>query len=386
MSSTSSTAAHAIPILLLKTRSQPDDTYEEHFSGPKPAGVDASIIHSFSPAFVPVLEHTPNARALSHLGNLLRTGELKRRYGGMIYTSQRAVEAWAEVVHAVENDPTSQRPSQRPQNDPPDPFADMELLTPFPIYVVGPATERALTTLTSQSTAVPHSPFNRLNPSIYGAHTGNGANLAAYILRHYEQLQREHHFTYFEAPRLPFIPLLGMSSQNYGRKRLEKDDPRLKKKPLLFLVGEVRRDVIPRTLAAAEDRIEVEEVEVYATRVMSMFQREFEGTCRRLDEKEKDRVRVVVVFSPQGSDIMLRGIGYLDENARPTERARKRWWQDGGAANGHARWVVVTIGPTTRDYLRDRCGIEPDASAEKPSPEGLRKEIEEFLNQKNVTL
>lgn len=386
MSSTSSTATHTIPILLLKSCSQPDDTYEEHFSSPTPAGFDASSIHSFSPAFVPVLEHTPNAPALSHLGNLLRTGALKRKYGGIIFTSQRAVEAWADVVHAVENDPTSQQPFKQPQTDPPDPFADMELLTPFPIYVVGPATERALTILTSQSAAVPHSSFSRLNPSIYGAHTGNGANLAAYILRHYEQLQREHYFTYFEAPRLPFIPLLGMSSQNYGRKRLEKDDSRLKKKPLLFLVGEVRRDVIPKTLAAAEDRIEVEEVEVYATQVRSTFQRDFEGTCRRLDEEDKDRVRVVVVFSPQGSDVMLRGIGYLDENGRPTEIARKRWWRDAGGESGHARWIVVTIGPTTGDYLRDRCGVEPDACAEKPSPEGLRKAIEEFLRQKNVAV
>lgn len=384
MSSVSSSSTNAIPILLLKTRSQPDDTYEEHFSSPTPAGFEASNIHSFSPTFVPVLEHTRNAPALSHLGNLLRTGELKRKYGGIIFTSQRAVEAWADVVHAVESDRASRQPSQQQQSDPPDPFADMELLTPFPIYVVGPATERALTTLTSQSAAMQQSPFSRLNPSVYGAHTGNGANLAAYILRHYEQLQREHYFTYFEAPRLPFIPLLGMSSQNYGRKRLEKDDARLKKKPLLFLVGEVRRDVIPKTLAAVEDRIEVEEVEVYATQVMSAFERDFEGTCRRLDEEDRDCVRVVVVFSPQGSDVMLKGIGYLDENGRATEMAKNRWWHDGRGERGQARWVVVTIGPTTRDYLRDKFGVEPDASAEKPSPEGLRRVIEEFLRQKNI--
>ncbi|KAK5942375.1 hypothetical protein PMZ80_004938 [Knufia obscura] len=392
MPSTSSPATpRTIPVLLLKTRSQPDDTYEEHFSNTTATSPDreASSTYTFSPHFIPVLEHTQNAPALSHLGDLLRTGELKRNYGGMIFTSQRAVEAWADTVHAVENDSPSAQPHQ-PQSDPPDPFSNMDMLTPFPLYVVGPATERALTTLTVQSAAIPHSPFRRLNTSIHGAHTGNGANLATFILRHYEQLHREHYFTYFEAPRLPYVPLLGMSSQNYGRKRLEADDPRLRKKPLLFLVGEVRRDVIPRTLAGAEDRIEVEEVEVYATGVMEGFEREFVGLCKRLDEEDAggSGVRAVVVFSPQGSDVMLRGIGYLDGNGRATEKARRRWWQDEGGANVNAqvRWIVVTIGPTTRDHLRDTFGVEPDVCAEKPSPEGLRRGVEAFLREKNVTV
>lgn len=99
-------------------------------------------------------------------------------------------------------------------------------------------------------------------------------------------------------------------------------------------------------------------------------------------------MRAVVVFSPQGSDVMLRGIGYLDGNGRATEKARRRWWQDEGGANVNAqvRWIVVTIGPTTRDHLRDTFGVEPDVCAEKPSPEGLRRGVEAFLREKNVTV
>ena len=393
MTSSPLTKPHRIPVLLLKTRSQPDDTYEEHFSASTPADSDASKTYSFTPHFIPVLEHTQNAPALSHLGTLLRTGDLKRKYGGMIFTSQRAVEAWADVVHSVENESSSPQPTtQSRPSDRPDPFADLELLTPFPLYVVGPATERALTTLISQSQAqgtdAPRSRprFTNLNPTIHGAHTGNGANLASFILRHYEQLQREHYFTYFEAPRLPYVPLLGMSSQNYGRVRLEGDDPRLRKKPLLFLVGEIRRDVIPKTLAAAEqeERIEVDEVEVYATGVMGSFEGDFEECCSMLDGEGRGGVRAVVVFSPQGSDGMLRRIGYLDGEGSVTERARRRWWDGGGDEDGEPRWIIVTIGPTTRDHLKDKLGVVPDVCADKPSPEGLRRGIEEFLRRHNV--
>lgn len=87
-----------IPVLLLKTKSTPNDNYEEHFSRDG----------RFAPQFVPVLEHTFNAANLQKLrrvlsdgndGVYLRDGE--RRYGGMIFTSQRAVEAFAAVVREV---------------------------------------------------------------------------------------------------------------------------------------------------------------------------------------------------------------------------------------------------------------------------------------------
>lgn len=384
----------SIPVLLLKTRSQPDDTYEECFASKatraSAAGAfEEALPFDFAPHFIPVLEHTHNTSTLAGLENQLRYAELKRKYGGMIFTSQRAVEAWAAAVYNVQQDQRTLHGAVRgdSRNTSSDPFADLELLTPFPLYVVGPATERALQILASGGrTKKPGqtSVYAKLNTSIHGAQTGNGAALASFILEHYNQQHREHWFEYFEAPRLPFIPLLGMSSQNYGRKRLEKDDDRLKKKPLLFLVGEVRRDIIPKTLqdqVSQARQIQVDEIEVYRTEVMKSFEDDFAGLVDELDYSQKNGTRVIVVFSPQGSDIMLKRIGYLDNQGQQTERATHRWWQRRSTVK-EGGWIVVTIGPTTRDYLKDELGIEPDICSRKPNPESLRACIEAFLKEK----
>ena len=98
-----------IPVLLLKTRSQPHDAYEEYFSGSLSATTsDGRVISTdgsttvFLPEFVPVLEHRPNTENLTQLEQLLASGGLAGRYGGMIFTSQRAVEAWGDVVRRIE--------------------------------------------------------------------------------------------------------------------------------------------------------------------------------------------------------------------------------------------------------------------------------------------
>jgi len=186
-----------------------------------------------------------------------------------------------------------------------------------------------------------------------------------------------------------------MSSQNYGRKRLERDDPRLAKKSLLFLVGEVRRDIIPKTLSNAEDpdRIVVDEVEVYRTEVMKSFEADLQAACNKLDtevqSESSEDLRAVVVFSPQGSDATLRRIGYLDSDGKPTANSSTRWHQQRTETKSSeqvdyqtkTKWILVTIGPTTRDYLKDKLGVEPDVCAEQPSPEGLKKGIEDFLTR-----
>ena len=91
----------AIPVLLLKTRTVPDDGYDEYFST-QPADLEGRV--KFRPIFVPVLEHMPNAENLQRLEGLLRDGQLKERYGGMIFTSQRAVEGWRGVVERFEGE------------------------------------------------------------------------------------------------------------------------------------------------------------------------------------------------------------------------------------------------------------------------------------------
>lgn len=95
------------PIFLLKTRSSPNDSYEEYFSA------DDSPFH---PTFIPVLEHRYNEPNLQKVKQLLLSDAFSRnpesqdgqtatttttheqKYGGIIFTSQRAVEGFARIV------------------------------------------------------------------------------------------------------------------------------------------------------------------------------------------------------------------------------------------------------------------------------------------------
>lgn len=87
---------HAVPVLLLKTRSTPGDSYEDTLS--------AAALHdgrSLSPRFIPVLRHRFHEDGLDTVKKLLRNRQISRdadaSYGGIIFTSQRAVEAFAHV-------------------------------------------------------------------------------------------------------------------------------------------------------------------------------------------------------------------------------------------------------------------------------------------------
>jgi hypothetical protein len=104
MTSPKSPYAIPIPILLLKTKSTPNDSYEEYFSS-------TSSLPLFAPIFVPVLEHRSDVQNLEVVKRSLRDGgdgALKGRkmgrYGGMIFTSQRAVEGFAGVVEELEGE------------------------------------------------------------------------------------------------------------------------------------------------------------------------------------------------------------------------------------------------------------------------------------------
>lgn len=87
-----------VTLFLLKTRSTPHDVYEEYFSAEgRLNGCDAS------PTFVPVLEHTLLDDGINQVRNLLQEKKINASgdegtYGGAIFTSQRAVEAFAKLV------------------------------------------------------------------------------------------------------------------------------------------------------------------------------------------------------------------------------------------------------------------------------------------------
>jgi len=202
-------------------------------------------------------------------------------------------------------------------------------LQDIPIYTVGPATSRALR-------AIPQDP--PLN--IYGSDTGNGEALAHYMLDHYGEW--------------------------YEKKEV--------KSPLLFLVGEQRRDIIPKTLmdSALPDhrRIQVDELIVYGTGVMESFEENF---TQLLLQTEAKTMRWVIVFSPTGCEAMLRSLDLLDPEtgkARARQQVTKR------------NTFVATIGPTTRDFLRQKFDFEPDVCAIKPSPEGVEESIRRYLKDK----
>jgi uroporphyrinogen-III synthase len=200
-------------------------------------------------------------------------------------------------------------------------------LQDIPIYTVGPATSRALR-------SIPQNP--PLN--IYGEEMGNGEALAFYMLEHYASW-------YKDSEVLP---------------------------SLLFLVGDQRRDIIPKTLMNPElskdKRIQVDEIVVYGTGVMTSFEQDF---CRILEQTKETSHRWVVVFSPTGCEAMLRALGMLD----PETGKAKEQFERGDT-------FIATIGPTTRDFLKNEFGYEPDVCAEKPSPDGVMDGIRKFLDSK----
>lgn len=187
------------------------------------------------------------------------------------------------------------------------------------IYVVGPATAAAIVALG----------FTASN--VYGADCGNGAALADYILSQH--------------PSSPSPP------------------PALK--PLLFLVGEIRRDVIHKALAGAG--IPMQEMVVYETRVMPGFRGAFEEAVW---ETRKARRRWVIVFSPQGAEVALDVLNAGDSGEGEKEGGR------GGEKEGEGEWRLAAIGPTTEEFLKEKVGRAPDVVAKKPTPVSLWEALE----------
>lgn len=304
------------PVYLLKTKSSPGDSYEEHF--------EKLANGRFKPIFVPVLEHRFRDEPLRALkrhaerfafaggseadARRKATNNPAKKYGGIIFTSQRAVDAFASIVAKLD-------PSKLNM------FFDKDM----PLYVVGPATARGVKAL-------------NLPCPVVGEETGNGEALAKFILEYSKTLSPE--VTHLNNQKLP----------------------------LLFLVGEQRRDIIPKTLESenlpAADRIAVQEVIVYETGEMATFEEEF---MELLQAAKAARIKEqwVVVFSPQGCGAMLNALGWLDEKSAKFSPAHRE------VLMGPMKTSIATIGPTTRDFLKEEFGFEPDVCAEQPSPEGV---------------
>ncbi|CAK7234089.1 uroporphyrinogen-III synthase [Sporothrix bragantina] len=327
------TSPSPIPVFLLKTKSSPTDAYEDLLAGPTEAG-------SLAPIFVPVLQHCFVDDGVAQVKDLLgrrqiTNGRLQSdsgaRYGGMIFTSQRAVEAFNKIVKEGHASPKDAASSSWPH------------LQNVPIYSVGPATTRALR-------AVEQEPPLQVS----GDHTGNGEDLAFYIQEDYAGWKR---------------PQATATDSAIAETRAAAQASAIL--PLLFVVGEKRRDIIPKVLMgggsdAGPPYIGVDEIAVYGTGEMPSFADDFE---RELEATKKRAVRWVVVFSPTGCDSMLKALGLLDPE---TGKARE-------PASRSRTTYIATIGPTTRAYLQDTFGFEPDVCADEPSPEGVLRGITQFM-------
>ena len=170
------------------------------------------------------------------------------------------------------------------------------------MYTVGPATALAITKLHFST--------------IIGADTGNGAALANLLV------QTFHSF----APRLP----------------------------LLFLVGDKRRDIIHRRLAA--ESIPLEELTVYETAVASTFDEELD---RVLGDDTHGQVEWIIFFSPSGAEIALEKLKRLPKKVK-----------------------VGTIGPTTEEYLRKEWNLVPEMVSAKPEPLSMVQGILDHVTSK----
>lgn len=211
-------------------------------------------------------------------------------------------------------------------------------MSDVPVYTVGPATSLALRSIRT-----------RKPMQIFGSDCGNGEALAHFMLDHYSEWHED------------------------LRKRMGKLPP------VLFLVGETRRDIIPKTLMNLDlpknRQIRVDEVEVYGTGVMEPFEENFKDLLKR---SKLERTRWVVIFSPTGCEAALRALGILDP---ATKKARKQ--QDYDRSRGQI--YVATIGPTTRDYLIKEFGYNPDVVCNKPSPEGISEAVTAYMAERGIT-
>lgn len=89
------TPRERIPLFLLKTKSSPLDAYQELFT-------TSSDGYDFEPYFVPVLEHRFEDEGMAKVKSVLLSKGISSEegspYGGMVFTSQRAVEAFTKLV------------------------------------------------------------------------------------------------------------------------------------------------------------------------------------------------------------------------------------------------------------------------------------------------
>ncbi|GMM39744.1 uroporphyrinogen-III synthase [Hanseniaspora uvarum] len=109
----------------------------------------------------------------------------------------------------------------------------------------------------------------------------------------------------------------------------------------IFLVGEIRKDVIPRKLIP--NGYNLEEIEVYTTKSMDNIIERFNEKMNLINYKEGE-VPYVVFFSPQGTEDIIK--------------------------TDFTRATIISIGPTTKEYLENN-NIKVNGVCKKPNADSL---------------
>lgn len=115
-------------------------------------------------------------------------------------------------------------------------------------------------------------------------------------------------------------------------------------KKILFLTGEIRKDIIPRRLISAG--FDLKELVAYRTNVLDDVVERYSSLYKKLCTND-DGQNWIVFFSPQGTE-------YITEHLARQEQQFK----------------IASIGPTTEAYLLEK-GIKPDLVAKKPNSVSL---------------
>jgi len=248
----------------------------------------------------------------------------KGRFGGVVVTSQRAVEAWAHCRKSAEP-----RHVDVSSNDAPSSSEAQSAWDEVPFYCVGPATAASLLALNTQTCVVPPSSMVR-----GGEESGNADKLADYIIAMHG---------------LSIGSTTSSCDSSPSQGPLEPAVPQ--PLPLLYLVGDKTRETIAGRLSSAG--IPVVKLHVYDTFPSPTFDENFRAVVN--EAGGIDHLRWIAFFSPSGAKQALPLLASWKEKLDLGPR-------------------IAAIGPTTRDYLLG-AGIEVHAMAHSPKPEALLQAI-----------
>lgn len=314
-------------LILLKDKSKSDKEY------------DAVKNHQDEIHYVPVISYqSVNLEELRiHL-----TGRLSD-IAGIIITSQRAVHSLLELVKRLQDEyqdmddkgfsggtATSRS------------FLAVRSLLKKPFFVVGPTTGKLLA----------DGGFLDIRGAGDNSKVGNAKDLVEVIIA-----DRDAQLT-----KLPQIDQGSSSTKFVGRKHL------------LFLTGEIRKDIIPEMLG--EHKFKFVEKVIYKTKPENP-----KDTLYRMNQIIKDTsctglkdflyCNWVVFYSSQGVSSIVQKL-LLDTNIKHSNSNESK---NENIQDNKRKVKVASIGPSTGKYLMDQ-GIVPDVIALRPTAAKLFEEIE----------